>query len=143
MSTEIGDIAAALVTELNAQTWSQTFTAARFYRPLTQLKNLGTLAVTVVPRGLLATEGSRSEEEYAYELAIVVQKRLEAVTNALIDPLVDLVEQIADHFRLSRCPGYAAAICRAMATDPLADEDDLNEFNQFTSILTLTYRVMR
>jgi hypothetical protein len=54
-----------------------------------------------------------------------------------------LVEEIADFFRLRRLTSYPDAIWVRTDNVPVYAPEHLEEFRQFTSVLTLTFRVVR
>ena len=140
------DIASAVAAELNAAppgTFEPTFTAQRAYLPVFDLKDMADLHVTVVPKGVVIQSASRAVSQYDYSVDIGVQKKLAVTAPSEIDPLMALVERIADFFRqrrLSACP--SAAWVKTEHTHLYAQEH-MNELRQFTSVLTLTFRVMR
>ena len=70
------DIADAVVTELNGATLSLPLTAERHYRPIFDLKDMKTLHVTVVPKGVEVTPAGRSNNHYDYQIDVAVQKKL-------------------------------------------------------------------
>lgn len=139
----IVDIAEAVVAELNGGTFSQSFTAQRLYRPQFDLAEMQDLHVTVVPRGIETSIASRSGVQCDVSVDVAVQKKLQTETSAEIDPLMALVEEIADFFRgrkLSECP---RASWIATANEPVYSPGHLEELRQFTSVLTVTFRVVR
>jgi restriction endonuclease Mrr len=139
MSATIIALAEAVVTELNAATFSQDFTALRYYTVLFELKDMETLRVSVVPRSLASTALDRSKDSYEYQIDIAIQKR-DNGTLAASDALMQLVEEIADHMK-----NITLADCRCVgvANAPIYSPDHLQEFRQFTSVLTLTFRKYR
>jgi len=74
---------------------------------------------------------------------VAVQKKLTDADNAEIDPLVSLVDEIADHFRFKRLPTFAEAMWLKTEQKPVYAQEHLDQFHQFTSVLTLTFRVLR
>jgi len=56
---------------------------------------------------------------------------------------MELVEEIADHFRAQPLVGYPQARCVEVDNEPVYAVEHLEEFRQFTSVITLTYRVWR
>jgi hypothetical protein len=56
---------------------------------------------------------------------------------------MELVEEIADHVRSHPLAGFPQARCTEVANEPVYAMEHLEEFRQFTSVLTLTYRVWR
>jgi hypothetical protein len=140
---EIVDIADAVVTELNAGTFSQELEAVRLYRPQFDLTEMKDLHVTVVPKSIETVTVSRTCVQYDITVDVAVQKKLETETNDEIDPLVNLVEEIATFFRLRRLTEYPGASWLRTENEPVYSPGHLEELRQFTSVLTLTFRVVR
>ena len=139
----ITDIADAVVAELNGHEFSQTFTAQRFYRPVFDLAEMSALHVSVVPRGMTIERLDRSRNQHDMQIDIAVQKKCQACDNAELDVLMALVEEIADFFRLRRLAPYPSAVWVRTENVPVYAPEHLEEYRQFTSILTLTFRVVR
>ncbi len=137
---KIGD---AVVAELKKGTFSLAFVPERKYAPDWKLGQLDTLRVTVVIGPIDDTMAARNVPQEDDEISIGVQQRVSAETNAVIDPLVDLVSEIKDFLRgraLADCP---EARWVSSSVDPPYDLDQLKEDHQFTSVITLRYRVLR
>ena len=139
----ITDIADAVVTELNGHTFSQALTAVRYYRPVFDLGEMKTLHVSVVPKGVTIERADRSHNQYDFAIDVAVQKKFSSGDATELDPLMSLVEEIADFFRLRRLTSYTAAIWVRTDNVPVYAPEHLEEFRQFTSVLTLTFRVVR
>lgn len=136
----IADIADALVTALNGQTFSQPFTAARAYRAAFDLQEMKDLHVTVVPKGLKLITAGRGVAQSDVQIDIGVQKKLSTGDDAEIDELMGLVQEIAEFVRTTRQFGEAAWV--KTENTPIYSQEHLGELRQFTSVLTLTLRVM-
>lgn len=81
-----------------------------------------------------------------YECAIDVgvQQKLPAEgEQAEIDALLDLVEEIADHLRLTRLPDAPDAAWVGITHEPVVSSESLEQHRVFTSVLSVTYRVRR
>ena len=139
----ITDIADAVVTELNGHTFSQALTAVRYYRPVFDLGEMQTLHVSVVPKGVTIERADRSRNQYDFAIDVAVQKKFETGDAAELDPLMSLVEEIADFFRLRRLTSYPDAVWVRTDNVPVYAPEHLEEFRQFTSVLSLTFRVAR
>jgi hypothetical protein len=74
---------------------------------------------------------------------VAVQKKFSKGTNEEIDPLVDLVEKIADEFRLKRLDSFQAARCVKAEHAVLYSSEHWEQLRQFTSLLTLTFELAR
>ena len=133
-------IAEALVTDLNATAFSRPFTARRAYLPLADLAEMADLHVTVVVAGRTTEPISRSLLQVDHRLEVAVQQRLSGDGLSDGDPLLALVEEIADHFAGHRLAGAPEAAWVKTEHGPLVDPGHLNELRQFTSLLSITYR---
>lgn len=142
----ITDIADALVAELNAAppgTFAQAFAAARHYRPQFDLAELKTLRVSVVPRGIGVTGLMRNANQHDVSIDVAVQKKIDLADQAELDGLMLLTEQIADFFRLRRLSALPEAIWTRTDNAPVFAPEHLDQKLVFTSVLTLTFRVVR
>ena len=99
--------------------------------------------MTVVPRGVAISALGRGRNQYDYQVDVAVQKKLAEEEAGEIDPLMSLVEEVADHFRLKRLAAYPNAAWVRTANEPVYDPEHLNELRQFTSVLTFTFRTAR
>jgi len=135
-------IADAVVAELNGGSFSQSFTAERNYLPLYDLKQLKTLRVTVVPSGTAIETKARKTAQHDVEIDVAVQQKLAATDNTELDPLLALVEEIADHFRFKRLASPDAVWIKT-ENEPVYAQEHLDQYRVFTSLLTLTFRILR
>jgi hypothetical protein len=142
MPANIVAIADAVTAELNATSFSQSCSAARHYEPTFELSAMATLRVSVVPREMTSKALDRNRDSYEYEIDVAIQKKTEP-TLANLDALMLLVEEIADHFRTQPLSSFPAARCVGVANAPIYASEHLQEFRQFTSVLTLAYRIWR
>ena len=135
-------VADAVVSELNGGTFSQKFTAARFYRPIFDLKDMSDLHVSVVPKGIKIGRADRYSNMEDLAIDIAIQQKFETGDNAELDALMALTQEIADFFCLRRLAAYPSAIWIGTENVPVYAPDHLEELRQFTSVLTLTFRVL-
>ncbi|MGE4157614.1 MAG: hypothetical protein AB7F75_00790 [Planctomycetota bacterium] len=139
----ITDIAEAVKEELNAATFSQPFSAERHYQPLFELEEMKDLHVSVVPNSLTIHPLGRGQNQYDVKVDVAIQKKFAKGDNTELDPLMTLVEEIADHFRLKRLAGYTAAMWVKTENAPVYAQEHMEQLRQFTSVVTLTFRVQR
>jgi len=141
---EILSIADAVVTALNADEFQETlteeFTAERLFLPNFKLEDMDALHVSVVPKSMTEEAASRNDVDYQYQIDIGVQKRFTKLESSEIDPLVDLVEQIAALFKLASLPTYTDVTWIKTDHPALYAPEHMEQLRQFTSVLTLTYR---
>ena len=143
------DIADAVAGLLNGEDadFSQDFEAQRRVRPNFELADLADLRVTVVPKGFEASVASRSLSQYDVQVDVGIQKKLAAGgdEDTEVATMCGLVEEIADFLKGNRLEGtgWSASWVRPAVNDPVYSTEHLAEKRVFTSVLTLTYRVMR
>lgn len=137
------DIAEAVKTALNAHDFSEEFTAERHYQPVFDLAEMKDLHVSVVPNGMTTATLGRGRAQFDCRIDVAVQKKLKDCDNAEIDPLMALVDEIAEHFRAKRLDGLSEAAWIKTENTALYAQEHLNEMRQFTSVLTLTFRVIK
>ena len=142
MPAAIVQLADAVVTDLNAATFSQPFTAQRSYLPRWKLEELATIRVTVVPKDDVGERASRAQWQEDYQLDVAIQQRLGANETAQMDALVLLGQELADYFK-SRNPAGDLATLVAVAFAPLFDPDHLEKHKTLTTVLNLTFRGWR
>jgi len=143
-------IADAVAAVLNAAELNQPFTAVRRYVPVRDLKDLATLAVTVVPATLAGTLLDRAGHNlYTYTIDVGIQKSIgsgemtsDQINNAC-DPLMLFAEQAADLFDGKSLAGYPQARCIDVKNVPIFAPNHLDEMRVFTSVLSLTFRLGR
>ena len=133
------DIADAVAAELNAAELSQTFTAKVNLKPEFELKDLKNLKVTVVPKSLKFSGAVRQESAKEVQIDIGVQKK--TADPDQLAALLQLVEEIAEIFDRKRLTGYPKAVCIGIENDPVYDPEHLRQYRQFTSVITLKFRV--
>ncbi len=141
MSTIVA-LADAVVSELNAEGWSLQFAAQRLYRPRFEPSELKTLQVSVVPRSLVIDAESRSDDSRQFQIDVAIQQKLDAETAEEIDPLLGLADEIARHFRLRRPAAMPDALCAKVENNPVYAVEHLEQLRCFTSILTLSFRMV-
>ena len=146
-------LADAVCEALIAATLSQTLTAsncARKWYPFWKtLKDIKALQVLVVPNVFEETEidDTRGDDDQTFSLHVGVQKKLTEVatdgnvSNAEVDPLVYLCEEIRDLFHRKRLSnlGITPTIDAAITAAPyVVSAEHLAEQRTFTGIVTLT-----
>lgn len=150
MAATAKDVADAVVDALNAADLSQSFTAERGYVPVHEAENLDTLEVTVVARDITGTMLARNADDFLYGVDVGVQVRVgsgsmtNAQINAAADPFVLLAQEVLDLFRGKPIEaGDDRLICTAFGIDPIYDPDHMDRFRVFTSVVQLTFKLVR
>jgi len=142
LQAEIIQIADAVVSYLNAGSFTPALNAVRSYLPTIELGDVATLRVTVIPRESDDVPETRTQRELTYKLDVGVQKKLSSFDE--IDGLMLLVESIIDSLWASRqLPAMPQAMLRAIEHTTMYSADHLDQLRQFTSVFTVTYRVVR
>jgi hypothetical protein len=136
-------IADSVTAKLNAAELSQVFTAERLYVPSFDLEDMRDLRVSVVPRELTILAHDRTTSKYNARIDVAVQRKFEQGSNVEIDPLVALVEEIADLFRLKRLESMPEARCIQVEHPVIYSAEHWEQLRQFTSLLTLTFQLAR
>ena len=142
MPATIIAIADAVVAQLNAAPFSQPVMAVRHYQPVFEFSEMTELKVSVVPRSLASKALDRNRDSFDYWIDVAVQRKIEPTLGNL-DALMELVEEIADHFRRQPLAGFPQARCTEVENAPVYAAEHLEEFRQFTSVLTLMFKVWR
>ena len=127
----------AVAADLNSATLSLPFTAERLPVVNLELKDLTTLKVGVIGATDEGTLGSRSSTDHEYGVLIVVQKKLAALTNAEVDPLKHLVQEIGDYWRFREVPGREERWIKTEVV-PYSTERMVQEL-LFASVAKLTF----
>ena len=134
----------AITDYLNLGSFSLAFTAVRRAVPIFELTDMSTLRVSVVPRLLDIEVLTRSEESYDAQVDIAIQQRLDDLTNASVDPYLNLTEEIGDYLkRIVLTSGSSRYLWKKIENAPIYSPDHAKELNQFTSVLRSTYREVR
>ena len=138
----ITQIADAVVATLNVATLSQPVTATRAYLPRVEVSELKTLKVTVVPSSVVNASASRSQSQQDIAIDVAIQQKLGNEQNATLDPLLALAEEIADLFRSKRLDTFPLALCIKTEFKTIYAPEHIENLRTFTSVLTLTFRVI-
>lgn len=139
----VTDVAQAVADELGSGPFDPPLVVARSYRPQFDLPELKTLRVTVVPRSIVITGLGRSQNQTDVAVDIALQKKVSAGDTEALDRLMGLVEQVATFFRLRRLARYPDAIWVKTENSPIYSPEHLESKGVFTSVLTITFRVMK
>ena len=140
----ITDVADAIVVELNAATFSQPVNAVRAYLPQYKLTEMQNLYVTVVPKSIVLANPDRSRSQSDYSFDVAVQKKFSTGSNEELDALIDLVQDIVVYFRKNqRLESFPNAMWMKAEVPVLYAPEHMDQLRQFTSVVTVTYRVVQ
>jgi hypothetical protein len=138
------DIAEAVVYEINnADVLPSGVNAQRHYVPTFELKDMDTLHVSVVPRGVSIQTMNRAYFQHDVQIDIGIQQRFKDDQQLTLDVLMQQVEQISNLLTGKRLAELPAAVWLRTENDPIYAPEHMDRLRQFTSVLTLTYRVTR
>lgn len=143
MGALVNDLADAIVTNLNsAPALSQSFTAVRSFDLEKDLTALSGLIVLVTPKAASSANAARDATEWRLQVDVGIKQKLTDLTNAVIDPLLYLAQEIAERFARVRCT-TPDAVCVGQALEPIYDPALLRETRTFLSVVTLTFQAWR
>ena len=134
---------------LNAKTWSMDFKATRTYKPNPKLEDTDQLTVLVAMPATRMSPDNRTEWTYEHDIDIGILFRAKPSAGDAMesfDSCLKLQEEIADYYRELR-PAIADMPLIRVAFGAGADQpyipDHINELNQFTGVIRLTFREWR
>jgi len=136
----IADLADTIAADMTADLAAGRFVARRTYRPEHSLESLRDLTVIVVPKAHDRAIANRSAVHHDLTIEIAIMQRPDPLTEAALDALTTLVDELADWLTFRGYPEHSAQ-WQSTACDPIWSQDHLRESQLFTSILTVTYRV--
>lgn len=137
----VADIADAVVQQLNSHEFSMSFTAQRHYSPQHSLADLSELKVSVVPKGIEISSHSRKDILKTVQVDIGIQKKLGSVANEELDSFIALVDEIANFMTRRNLDIEPKAAWSKTENEPIYAQEHLVQFRQFTSVVTLKYKV--
>lgn len=147
-------IADAVATDLNAQSFSVSFTAVRAWAARWTLAELAkALQVTIVPSAARYEANTlRGRDVAEYDVLVAVQRKVAPKDgkpdNAVIDPLADLTEdELRNYFRLLRLTADGKTIVCverewAAGAEAGVDPEQLDDQGVFTAVLKTTWKVL-
>jgi hypothetical protein len=117
MASVLASVADAIAAELNATDFGIEFTAVRSYADWDEnLGDLDTLHCDVTPFSVDVSRVSLSEADYKVTIGVLIRKRFATpdaggkIKLTDIDPLVELLEKIIEHFMPSQESGQAGRL---------------------------------
>lgn len=140
------DLADALVAELNAAptgTFTPAIEAVRRVLPEFELNDLQQTRISVVPRSVRILPASRAGTQHEIAVDIGIQRKLGVDLDAEVQAMSGVVDAIADYLNRRPLAHAPQALWSGMENDPIYAPVHLAEQRVFTSVLTVTYRVMK
>lgn len=143
MSNHIIDAADALVTQINAGTFTQSFTAARKFRVDELLETAAAgLSVVVVPvtRGMEVLNRSIYQQTIGLQVGVLVAFTTEP-SLATVDLYMETADELIDNARDNRQLTWSggSATLQTIEHAPIWSAQHLEELNAFLSLITLSY----
>ena len=149
MAAKILDVADSMVTALNAESFSQSFTSVRDYLYDLDLPTHSSLHVAVWPSSITTESHARHGVQRDISVFVRVAKKITATNAAArkssIDPLMTLVEEISDFIEPTDTTDELAPDGASWVNTETGDIDfsQLDELNQFSVINTYTFRTFK
>ena len=137
------DIADAIVTELNDNTFSEPLVITRRVLPEFELADLKALTVTIVPSSIQIDNITRSSSSFNVTIDIGIQQKIGKDTDSEVSRLSGVVSEIVAFMNRRKLAGFSAAVFVSIANEPVYAPEHLSEKRLFTSIITLTYKVIQ
>ena len=141
-------VAEAVLTEIQGSSglYTEPATVQRAYVPAFDLKDMGDLHITVVARTNETEIVSRSMVQHDIGVDVGIMQKLSgayAGDNDEIDELMELVKDFKTFFENRHLAQAPSARWIDTVNEPPYMPEHLSEFGQFSSVLTLTYRVIQ
>jgi hypothetical protein len=133
----------AIVAELNAHTFTLAATAQRIYLPVFDLEGRTDLVLSVVPREIDIKKLSRNSSVFDISIDLAVQKKFTDGALIEVDPLLTFSEEIAEYLRHQPLSEFPDVTWLSTIHRELYSLDHWEKLNQFTSIMTIVYRMAK
>ena len=136
------DIADAIVAELDGNTFSEPLVVTRRVLPEFELAELKALTVTVVPKSVEIHNITRQSSSFNVAVDIGIQQKISKDTDVDVQRLSGVVSEIVLFLNRRKLTNVSGAIFVSISNEPVYAPEHLSEKRLFTSILTLTYRII-
>ena len=141
-------VAEAVLAEIEGSSglYTEPATVQRAYVPVFDLKDMGDLHITVVASTNETEIVSRSLVQHDIGVDVGIMRKLAGVyagDNDEIDELMELVKDFKTYFENRNLAQAPSARWVDTANEPPYMPDHLSEFGQFSSVLTLAYRMIQ
>lgn len=136
------DLADAVVQELNAkEDWPIPLVAQRLAAPRKEIKDLDTLAVSVIPASIEYRREARGRLCYTVVVDVGIQKHLDGTQTDAVAELGSLVDCVARYMTARTLAAKPAAKHTGTVNDPLYIPEHLLQKRVFTSVVSLKYQL--
>ena len=137
------DIADAIVAELEGSTFSEPLVVTRRVLPEYQIADLKALTVTVVPKSVDISNITRNSSSFEVAVDVGIQQKIGKDTDTEVTRLSGVVSEIVAFLNRRKLTNVSGAIFVSIANEPVYAPEHLSEKRLFTSIITLTYKVIQ
>ena len=137
------DIADAIVTELDGNTFSEPLVVTRRVLPEYEIAELKALTVTIVPKSVQINNITRQSSSFDVAIDIGIQQKIGKDTDTEVARLSDVVSEIVSFLNRRKLADMSGAIFLSIANEPVYAPEHLSEKRLFTSIVTVTYKVIQ
>ena len=111
--------------------------------PEYEIAELKALTVTVVPKSVQIDNITRSSSSFNVAIDIGIQQKISKNTDSEVTRLSEIVSEIVAFLNRRKLTNISAAIFLSIANEPVYAPEHLSEKRLFTSILTITYKVIQ
>ena len=131
-----------IVTDLNAQTFSQPFTAERKFVWHPDLSEVQDLAVSVLPKQIEQHREARKFDGYMYGVDVVITKSVQGDEDAEIDSMLTLTEEVNTYLRSNEVVTVSTVDYHWTSTinDPIYMQETIKDHQLYTALITTMYR---
>ena len=140
MSATLIQLADTIAATIASQTWILPVVVQRAYQPIHTLADTRqAVRVNVVPASVVHEYYSRAQTKVSYTVQIGILHRPTPMSQTELDKLMQLTESMLAYFRGKRLPP-TNYYCVRMAYEPLYASEHMDEYRQFTAVISLTFR---
>ena len=136
------DIADAIVSELSNGSFSEPLVITRRVLPEYEIAELKALTVTVVPKSVAIANITRQSSSFDVVSDVGIQQKIGKDTDTEVLRLSGIVTEIVTFLNRKRLTDVPAAQFKSIVNEPVYAPEHLSEKRLFTSILTVTYKVI-
>lgn len=137
------DIADAIVTELQAASFSEPLVISRRALPEFELSELKDLTVTVVPKSVEITNITRDSSSFDVAVDIGIQQKIGKDTDAEVQRLSGIVTELVSYLNRRTPASLPGVQFKSIANEPVYAPEHLSQKRLFTSVITLHYKVIQ
>ena len=121
---------------------SQALIAERKVLPVFEIKDLAELKVTVVPKSLELEPITRGATQRQFQIDIGVQKKITGDADTQATDLIMLVDEMVSYLQKRSLDTKPAAVWVKSTNEPVYDRVHLSQERVFTSLITVSYRIV-